>query len=128
MPDTLGLMSPDEVTASLKEMIDGFPELEFDFHPHNDYGLATANAMAAVNAGINTIHCTINCLGERAGNASLAEVAVALKDKMGMELSIDETRIGLLSRMVENFSGKWIAANTPVVGEIGGAAGSEAVR
>ena len=72
--------------------------------------------MAAVNAGINTIHCTINCLGERAGNASLAEVAVALKDKMGMQLSIDETRIGLLSRMVENFSGKWIAANTPVVG------------
>ena len=116
LPDTLGLMSPEEVTSSLKDMLESFPELTFDFHPHNDYGLATANVMAAVNAGINTIHCTINCLGERAGNASLAEVAVALKDKMGMQLSIDETRIGLLSRMVENFSGKWIAANTPVVG------------
>ncbi len=116
LPDTLGLMSPDEVHEALSEMIGEFPEQEFDFHPHNDYGLATANVLAAVNAGINTIHCTVNCLGERAGNASLAEVAVALKDKMGMQLSIDESRIAVLSRMVENFSGKWIAANTPIVG------------
>ena len=116
LPDTLGVMMPDEVHSALSDMINRFPALSFDFHHHNDYGLATANAMAAVKAGINTIHCTINCLGERAGNASLAEVAVVLKDKMGMSLSIDETRIALLSRMVENFSGKWVAANTPVVG------------
>jgi D-citramalate synthase len=116
LPDTLGVMSPDEVFRAMTDMISRFPALTFDFHPHNDYGLATANVMAAVQAGINTIHCTINCLGERAGNASLAEVAVVLKDKMGMQLSIDETRIGLLSRMVENFSGKWVAANAPIVG------------
>lgn len=116
LPDTLGLMSPAEVHESLTEMMAKFPDQEFDFHPHNDYGLATANVLAAVNAGINNIHCTVNCLGERAGNASLAEVAVALRDKMGMELSIDESRIAVLSRMVENFSGKWIAANTPIVG------------
>lgn len=116
LPDTLGLLSPQEVTEALTEMLQTFPDLEFDFHPHNDYGLATANVMAAVTAGINTIHCTVNCLGERAGNASLAEVAVVLKDKMGLQLSIDETRITVLSRMVENFSGKWIAANTPIVG------------
>jgi D-citramalate synthase len=116
LPDTLGVMSPEEVFAAMTDMIARFPELAFDFHPHNDYGLATANVMAAVRAGINTIHCTINCLGERAGNASLAEVAVVLKDKMGLQLSIDETRIGLLSRMVENFSGKWVAANAPIVG------------
>ncbi|MEQ8314321.1 MAG: alpha-isopropylmalate synthase regulatory domain-containing protein [Gammaproteobacteria bacterium] len=116
LPDTLGLMSPAEVRDSLTDMMNSFPEQEFDFHPHNDYGLATANVLAAVEAGINTVHCTVNCLGERAGNASLAEVAVALKDKMGMQLSIDESRIAVLSRMVENFSGKWIAANTPIVG------------
>ena len=116
LPDTLGLMSPAEVRDSLTDMMTSFPEEEFDFHPHNDYGLATANVLAAVEAGINTVHCTVNCLGERAGNASLAEVAVALKDKMGMQLSIDESRIAVLSRMVENFSGKWIAANTPIVG------------
>ncbi|MFK7865027.1 MAG: alpha-isopropylmalate synthase regulatory domain-containing protein [Pseudohongiellaceae bacterium] len=116
LPDTLGLMSPQEVTASLTDMMTSFPDQVFDFHPHNDYGLATANALAAVTAGINTIHCTINCLGERAGNASLAEVAIALRDKLGMTLNIDETRITVLSRMVENFSDKWIAANTPIVG------------
>ncbi|MEZ5492532.1 MAG: alpha-isopropylmalate synthase regulatory domain-containing protein [Gammaproteobacteria bacterium] len=116
LPDTLGVMAPEEVYAALQTMGSEFPALDFDFHPHNDYGLATANVLAAVRAGINTIHCTMNCLGERAGNASLAEVVVALKDKLGMTLSVDETRIVMLSRMVENFSGKWIAANTPIVG------------
>lgn len=116
LPDTLGVMTPDEVFSALTDMQMRFPDLKFDFHPHNDYGLATANVMAAVKAGISTVHCTINCLGERAGNASLAEVAVVLKDKMDIQLSIDETRIAMLSRMVENFSGKWIAANTPIVG------------
>ena len=116
LPDTLGLFSPNEVFDSLTEMKKSFPAEEFDFHPHNDYGLATANAIAAIEAGIDNIHCTVNCLGERAGNASLAEVAVVVKDKLGLDLSIDETQITLLSRMVENFSGKWVAANTPVVG------------
>ena len=116
LPDTLGLFSPNEVFDSLTEMKKSFPTEEFDFHPHNDYGLATANAIAAIEAGIDNIHCTVNCLGERAGNASLAEVAVVVKDKLDIGLSIDETQITLLSRMVENFSGKWISANTPVVG------------
>ena len=116
LPDTLGVMTPDEAHASLSDMIARFPEQTFDFHPHNDYGLATANAMRAVEAGIRTIHCTINCLGERAGNVSLAEVAVALRDKMGMTLSIDESKILALSRMVENFSGKRVGDNAPVIG------------
>jgi D-citramalate synthase len=117
LPDTLGVMSPDEVYASISDMVSRYPGVNFDFHPHNDYGLATANAMAAVKAGVNCIHCTINCLGERAGNASLAEMAVVLKDKMGMELSINEHHIIDLSTMVENFSGKWVSANMPIVGK-----------
>ena len=116
LPDTLGVMMPDEVQASLSDMMTRFPEQTYDFHPHNDYGLATANSMRAVEAGIRTIHCTVNCLGERAGNVSTAEVAVALRDKMGMTLSIDETKILALSRMVENFSGKRVSDNAPVVG------------
>ena len=116
LPDTLGVMMPDEVHSSLTDMIARFPEQTFDFHPHNDYGLATANSMRAVDVGIRTIHCTVNCLGERAGNVSLAQVAVALRDKMGMTLSIDETKILALSRMVENFSGKRVADNAPVIG------------
>ncbi|WP_025564251.1 alpha-isopropylmalate synthase regulatory domain-containing protein [Psychromonas sp. SP041] len=116
LPDTLGVMSPDEVFASLSDMVTRFPNLKFDFHPHNDYGLATANAMYAVKAGVSSIHCTMNCLGERAGNASLTEVAVVLKDKLGKKVNIDESEIHNLSKLVENFSGKRIADNTPIVG------------
>ena len=117
LPDTLGVMGSDEVFTAMKDMLERYPGTHFDFHPHNDYGLATANVMAAVRAGINSIHCTINCLGERAGNASLAEVAVVLKDKMGMQVSINEQHINDLSRMVETFSGKWVSTNTPIVGQ-----------
>ena len=116
LPDTLGVMGPEEVYNSISDMVSRYPSANFDFHPHNDLGLATANAMQAVNAGAKAIHCTINCLGERAGNASLAEVAVALKDKMGVEISINEHHIFDLSKMVENFSGKWVSANAPIVG------------
>lgn len=116
LPDTLGVMSPDEVFESLSEMKRGFPQSNFDFHPHNDYGLATANVLMAVKAGINCIHCTVNCLGERAGNASLAEVAVAIKDKTEAMLSLDEAHITRVSRMVESFSGKRISDNMPIVG------------
>ena len=116
LPDTLGVMSPDEVFASLTDMQNRFAECNFDFHPHNDYGLATANSIAAVKAGITSLHCTINCLGERAGNASMAEVSMVLRDKFDVDLSIDEKEIYTLSQMVENFSGKKVADNTPIVG------------
>ena len=116
LPDTLGVLSPTEVSTAIGDMVARYPGQQFDFHPHNDYGLATANAMFAVAAGAGGIHCTINCLGERAGNASLAEVAVALKDKMGMSLSLNEHHIFDLSNMVERFSSKQISDNTPIVG------------
>jgi D-citramalate synthase len=116
LPDTLGVMSPQEVFDSLSDMIKRFPGLKFDFHGHNDYGLATANAIYAVKAGVLSIHCTMNCLGERAGNASLAEVAVVLQDKLNVAVNIDEKEIHTLSQLVESFSGKRCADNTPVVG------------
>jgi D-citramalate synthase len=116
LPDTLGVMSPEEVYASFTDMCQRYPDLSFDFHPHNDYGLATANVMAAVRAGVSAVHCTINCLGERAGNASLAEVAVVLRDKMAMDISIDESHLVRISNLVENFSGKRISDNAPIVG------------
>ena len=116
LPDTLGVLSPAEVSASVGDMVARFPELKFDFHPHNDYGLATANAVAAVQAGASSIHCTVNCLGERAGNASLAEVAVVFRDKLGLDLNIDERHIVDISKMVESFSGKFVASNAPILG------------
>lgn len=116
LPDTLGVMTPEQVFAAVSDMVRRFPALNFDFHPHNDYGLATANVLAAVRAGAAAVHCTINCLGERAGNASLAEVAVNLRDQLGCEVGIDETHLVRISDLVEYFSGKRIADNAPIVG------------
>ncbi|HWK54077.1 MAG TPA: alpha-isopropylmalate synthase regulatory domain-containing protein, partial [Hyphomicrobiales bacterium] len=116
LPDTLGVLSPAEVFVAMHDMCTRFPGKQFDFHPHNDYGLATANCMAAVEGGVTTLHCTMNCLGERAGNVSLAELAVVLKDKMGLRTAIDESHLASVSKMVERFSGKWVAANQPILG------------
>lgn len=117
LPDTLGVMTPDQVFAAMGDMVRRFPRLRFDFHPHNDYGLATANVLAAARAGAAAVHCTVNCLGERAGNASLAEVVVNLKDQLGLATGIDETHLVQLSELVEYFSGKRIADNAPIVGD-----------
>ncbi len=116
LPDTLGVMTPERVSAAMGDMIGRFPGLKFDFHPHNDYGLGTANVMAAAQAGAAAVHCTVNCLGERAGNASLAEVAVNLRDQLGLAIGIDETHLARVSALVESFSGKRIADNAPIVG------------
>jgi len=116
LPDTLGVMTPEDVYTSLSDMCERYPAQNFDFHPHNDYGLATANVMAAISAGASSVHCTINCLGERAGNANLAEVCVVLRDKLGIDLSVDESNLVRLSNMVETFSGKRVSANAPIVG------------
>ena len=117
LPDTLGVMTPEWVFTAMTDMIRRFPELKFDFHPHNDYGLATANVVAAAQAGAAAVHCTVNCLGERAGNASLAEVAVNLRDQLDLPIGIDETHLVRVSEMVEYFSGKRTADNAPIVGQ-----------
>jgi len=116
LPDTLGVMTPERVFCAMSDMMLRFPGLLFDFHPHNDYGLGTANCLAAAQAGVAAVHCTVNCLGERAGNASLAEVAVNLRDQLGFEIGIDETHLARVSELVEYFSGKRVADNAPIVG------------
>jgi D-citramalate synthase len=117
LPDTLGVMTPEKVFTAMMDMIRRFPDSRFDFHPHNDYGLATANVVAAAQAGAAAVHCTVNCLGERAGNASLAEVAVNLRDQLGLGIGIDERHLARVSELVQTFSGKRIADNAPIVGE-----------
>ena len=117
LPDTLGVMTPEQVSTAVTDMIRRFSQLKFDFHPHNDYGLATANVVAAARAGAAAVHCTVNCLGERAVNASLAEVAVNLRDQLGLNLRIDETHLVQVGELVQHFSGKRTAHNAPIVGE-----------
>ncbi len=116
LPDTLGVLGPDDVTRYVGLMTDTWPGAIFEFHAHNDYGLATANCLAAVNAGARGVHTSVNGLGERAGNGRLAEVVAALHDKSRFHTRVDESRLVPVSRMVEIFSGKDLAANSPIVG------------
>ena len=95
----------------------GIPNCRFDFHGHNDYDLAIANVYSAVKAGIQGIHCTINGLGERAGNAPLSSVLAVIHDQLKCTTGIDEKKINQVSRVVESYSGVRIPANKPVIGE-----------
>lgn len=117
LPDTLGLLSPDEVSRGIRMALDLFPDMHIDFHGHNDYGLATANCLAAVKAGVKGLHVSVNGLGERAGNSPLESVVTAVHDKLNVKTGIIEKSITDASRLVETFSRKWISSNRPIVGE-----------
>ena len=117
LPDTLGILNPMEVTKYFGQMVERYPDTNFEFHAHNDYDLAVANSLAAVVSGASGLHVTVNGLGERCGNAPLASVQAILKDQLGIETSIREDRLGEISRLVEGYSGIAIAPNLPIVGE-----------
>lgn len=117
LPDTLGILNPDETLTFCKKMIVRYPTLSFDFHAHNDYDLAIANVVSAFKAGIRCFHTTINGLGERAGNAPLSSVIAIAKDQMNSETAVDEKKLNRISRIVENFSGVRIPVNKPLIGE-----------
>ena len=117
LPDTLGILNPMEVTKYFGQMVERYPNTNFEFHAHNDYDLAVANSLAAVVSGATGLHVTVNGLGERCGNAPLASVQAILKDQLGIETSIREDRLGEISRLVEGYSGIAIAPNQPIVGE-----------
>lgn len=117
LPDTLGLLYPAQVREFVSRVIAKFPEQHFDFHGHNDYGLGTANTLEAAIAGVHGVHVTVNGMGERAGNVTLDEVVVALKDHAGIRTSVDERALSEVSKLVEVFSGRRVPANKPIVGE-----------
>lgn len=117
LPDTLGIMNPNEVFKYCKDMVRNYPTLHFDFHGHNDYDLAAANSFAAALAGVHGLHCTVNGLGERAGNAPLSSVVAIMHDLSLRATNIDETKINKVSQIVESFSGIMVPANKPIIGE-----------
>ena len=118
LPDTLGILTPDEVTDFIGQIIPKYPGIHFDFHGHNDYDLGTANVLEAVKSGVHGIHLTVNGMGERAGNAALASAVAVLHDFLPkVKTGVVEKSLYQVSRLVETFSGFRIPDNKPIVGE-----------
>ncbi len=118
LPDTLGVLTPDETHRYLTKILARYPKHRFDFHGHNDYDLGVANALEAVKAGVNGLHLTINGMGERAGNAPLASVVAAVNDFLPeTQINVRENALYKVSKLVATFTGFRIPANKPIVGE-----------
>ena len=122
IPDTVGYTLPEEYVEIITMLLNRVPNIDkaiLSTHCHNDLGLAVANSLAGVQAGVRQVECTINGLGERAGNAALEEVVMALntrQDLMPYKTSIDTTEIIKASRMVSTITGFVVQNNKAIVG------------
>jgi isopropylmalate/homocitrate/citramalate synthase len=115
--DTLGIASPEAVGDLVGRTIQWLDGTPVHFHGHNDFGLATASAAAAVRAGATWIHGTINGMGERAGNANLGEVALALRALYGVETNLRLDRVRAVSERVRELSGYELEPWKPLTGD-----------
>jgi 2-isopropylmalate synthase len=122
LPDTVGYCLPNEYAAFLTSVAELCPELrgvELSVHCHNDLGLAVANTLAGISAGASQVECTVNGIGERAGNAALEEVVIALRvrgEELGAETAVNIAEISATSRLVAEETGYFVQRNKPVVG------------
>jgi 2-isopropylmalate synthase len=122
IPDTVGYNVPQQFGGLIKQLMERIPNADkavFSVHCHNDLGLAVANSLAAVVAGARQVECTINGLGERAGNASLEEIVMAVRtrqDVFSCDTRIDTTQIVPTSRLVSNITGFPVQPNKAIVG------------
>jgi 2-isopropylmalate synthase len=123
IPDTVGYTVPGEfyeLFSYLKQKVPGIDNIRLSVHCHDDLGMAVANSLAAVQAGARQIECTINGIGERAGNCSLEEVVMAIKTRenfFGVETGIDTQRLYPTSRIVSTVTGMHTPRNKAIVGE-----------
>lgn len=123
IPDTVGYNLPDQYANTIQQLIERIPNSDkaiFSVHCHNDLGLAVANSLAAVQKGARQVECTINGLGERAGNASLEEVVMAIKtrpDYFDVEVDIDTRHIVPTSQLVSKITGFAVQPNKAIVGD-----------
>jgi len=123
IPDTVGYATPNhyfKVISYLKEHVSNISQAVISTHCHNDLGLAVANSLAAVEAGARQVECTINGLGERAGNAALEEIVMALrtrKDYYGVETNINTPKLCGASRLVSSITGMLVQRNKAIVGQ-----------
>ena len=123
IPDTVGYAQPNEFYDFVKTIIDGASASDniiWSVHCHNDLGLAVANSLAAVRAGVRQVECTVNGLGERAGNASMEEIVMSLNtraDQYPAKSAIDTTKLYSTSKLVSNLTGVVVQPNKAVVGQ-----------
>jgi len=123
VPDTVGYTTPPEYAAliqTLRERIPGSDRVTWSVHCHDDLGLAVANSLAAVAAGARQVECTINGIGERAGNAALEEIVMALhtrRDTFGVRTGIEATRLHRTSHLLTAITGIAVQPNKAIVGE-----------
>ena len=123
IPDTVGYTTPPEMYERIKALINRVPNIDktvISVHCHNDLGMATANSLAAVMAGAGQIECTINALGERAGNCALEEVVMAMKtraDIYNTRTNIVTNRLVPVSRLVSTITGLRVPRNKAIVGQ-----------
>ncbi|MBL4852515.1 MAG: 2-isopropylmalate synthase [Gammaproteobacteria bacterium] len=122
IPDTVGYSVPHQFGETMRRLIENIPNSDkavFSVHCHNDLGLAVANSLSAVMNGARQVECTINGLGERAGNAALEEIVMAMRtraDVFPCEVSIDATQIVSCSRLVSGITGFAVQPNKAIVG------------
>lgn len=114
--ESVGALTPWAMQAKIKELCSSFTDLKFGIHCHDDYGLATANSLAAIEAGALYFSGTVNSIGERAGNASLEEVIVACRNLLHLETDVDPRHLCKLCRLVEEISGFVIPPIKPISG------------
>ena len=123
VPDTVGYAMPDEFARLITHLRQNTPDIEkaiISVHCHDDLGMAAANSIAAVMAGANQVECTINGIGERAGNAALEEIAMALatrREHFGVETGLDTKQIYRTSRLVQNLTGFNPPPNKAIIGD-----------
>lgn len=122
-PDTVGLLTPEKSRDMIRRLQDSIPNLDralLAVHFHNDLGLAVANTLACIAEGANVVQCTVNGIGERAGNASLEEVAMALAlhgDQYGRTMKLDTTKLAPLCQLVSRLTGIVNSPMKPIAGQ-----------
>ena len=122
LPDTVGYSTPDEIGEFFTDIIGRVPNADraiFSAHCHDDLGLAVANTLAAIAAGVRQVECTINGIGERAGNASLEEIVMVTRvrsDRLGVQTGIDTQQLFAASQLLSEITGEYVQANKAVVG------------
>ena len=116
VPDTVGVYSPTRMHELIGALAPEVPA-PLDVHCHNDFGLAVANTIAAVEAGASQVQVTVNGIGERAGNADLAQTVMVLEAILGVSTGVETRRLVETSRLVSRYTGIALPPNQPVVGE-----------